>query len=101
MKEDFYYISDVIAYGCRSQSVHPQDVIRRWQRTLEWSIPLHGTGKEPVMRALEEVGFTQYHCKVTADPTGIFPVQYPNPEDQDNSDLPRIAKEDAHCRHRP
>lgn len=83
-----------------SQCIHG-DVIREVAEDFRVVYtPLHGTGKEPVMRALEEVGFTQVSIvKEQADPDGDFPtVQYPNPEDQEAFRLAlELAKEgDAH-----
>ena len=100
MKEGlFTYISRDVdqAYmdAVLSQSIHG-DVIREVAEDFRVVYtPLHGTGKEPVMRALEEVVLPGIHCKGAGGPRRDFPtVQYPNPEDQEAFRLAlELAKE--------
>ena len=81
-RRDFTYVSRDVdqAYmdAVLSQSIHG-DVIKVAEDFRVVS-PLHGTGKEPVMRALEEVGFTQVSIvKEQADPDRIYPLSISNP----------------------
>ena len=51
--------------------------------------PLNGSGREPVMRALKEAGFTRvFLVDEQAEPDGTFPtLRVPNPEFEESFDL--------------
>lgn len=58
--------------------------------------PLNGTGKEPVLRTLKELGFKNvWTVPEQTEPNGDFPtLKYPNPEDPAAFDLAlKLAKE--------
>jgi phosphoglucomutase len=65
--------------------LHPEAIAAQQKDICIVYTPLHGTGYVPVMRVLEEAGFTNVHVvKEQAEPDGDFPtVPYPNPETED------------------
>lgn len=67
------------------KNVLNQDVIKKQAKSVKIVYtPLHGTGKMPVLRILDEMGFENVSLvESQAQPNGDFPtVDYPNPEDK-------------------
>ncbi|MCD8012805.1 MAG: phospho-sugar mutase [Lachnospiraceae bacterium] len=77
-------IDDKYIEAIKSLVIHPEMLRGESGYLRIVYTPLHGTGRIPVRRILEELGFWQvYVVREQAAPDGNFPtVPYPNPEDK-------------------
>ena len=90
-KVDDAYIEEV-----KKLIMHPKNIKAMKDELVIVYSPLHGAGKEPVMRILNELGFSKvYIVEEQAEPDGDFPtVKYPNPESADAYELGlKLARE--------
>lgn len=76
-------IDDAYIAAIKKSAVNPEIIKEQADKIKIVYSPLNGTGKEPVMRALKELGFKNVSLvPEQAEPDGNFPtLKYPNPED--------------------
>ena len=77
-------IDDQYIATLKKLSINPEIIKQEASKLKIVYTPLHGTGKMPVERVLQELGFANvYVVPEQAEPDGNFPtVDYPNPEDK-------------------
>ena len=76
-------VEDAYIAEIKKQVLNPEAIKKQADLSIVYT-PLHGAGRVPVKRVLDEIGFKNIHIVEKQEmPDGNFPtVDYPNPEDK-------------------